>query len=81
MPKRKKPSYGGPKKKSAIEEWFTDLDKQTETAQNRDTVITNFYLCYDSVKEVYVCIKHKTNHVCGWAEEDEGYQGPVRLYV
>ena len=40
--------------------------------------LNNCYLCYDSVKEVYVCLKHKTNHVCGWAEQDEegAYQGP-----
>ena len=43
--------------------------------------LENCYLCYDSVKEVYVCVKHKTNHVCGWAndtnEQQEGaYQGP-----
>ena len=42
--------------------------------------LDNCYLCYDSVKEVYVCVKHKTNHVCGWAtdnyEQEGAYQGP-----
>ena len=43
--------------------------------------LDNCYLCYDSVKGVYVCVKHKTNHVCGWAndynnEQEGAYQGP-----
>ena len=35
--------------------------------------LDNCYLCYDSVKEVYVCVKHKTNHVCSWATDDNNY--------
>ena len=43
--------------------------------------LDNCDLCYDSVKGVYVCVKHKTNHVCGWAtdnynEQEGAYQGP-----
>ena len=46
--------------------------------------LDNCYLCYDSVKEVCVCVKHKTNHNCGWAEDERDnqdsaagvYQGP-----
>ena len=41
--------------------------------------LDNCYLCYDSVKEVYVCIKHKTNHVCGWATDDNNYNEQNQL--
>ena len=36
--------------------------------------LDNCYLCYDSVKEVYLYVKHKSNHVCGWATDDNNEQ-------